>query len=110
MKINDYLHLHVNSPKVFYFTKTQEFVMQNKILSKKLIYPWDVGGYVKISQVDKELIINFIRNDKSKIKDFPTGWFYNFIKSEKIKAKWLMKIKEIYNLALGEYKILRGNK
>ncbi len=72
--------------------------MKNQIKNKNLVFPWDIKGYIQLSNKAKSEIIEFLINKhrfKSKIAntlDVPVYWFYNFKKSDKIDTFTFKKI------------------
>ncbi|MBU0457668.1 MAG: hypothetical protein ABH824_01955 [Nanoarchaeota archaeon] len=87
--------------------------MKNQIKFKKVVYPWDIKGYIEISDKDRKLIINQlfskVKNNKdiSKLINVPKYWFYNFSKSKKIRSTVLKSISE--NVNLSEINIIKFN-
>ena len=77
--------------------------MKNQIYKKNIIYPWDIKGYVKLSNKAKSKIIKFLVNkhrfksDISNTLNVSDYWFYNFLRNKKINAITLKKIVDLTN-------------
>jgi hypothetical protein len=95
------------------FSINKDLSMKKQIKSKKLVYPWNINGYVEISPKDKKIIINQLlrktknNKDLSELINVPKYWFYNFSKSKKIKSSVFKSI--IDNLDLAEINIIKFN-
>ena len=77
--------------------------MKNKIFIKNIVYPWDIGGYVKLPEECKNELIISLLNRYGKIKNInkalnlPEDWFNNLKRIDKIHTTALKKIVSITN-------------
>jgi|SRR3989344_1212656 len=72
--------------------------MKNKIYKKNIVYPWDILGYVKLSNKGKNKILKSLINkhrfksDIAKTLGVPDYWFHNFKRNDKIDTNTFGKI------------------
>ncbi|MBW2976317.1 hypothetical protein KY347_02620 [Candidatus Woesearchaeota archaeon] len=88
---------------LFDFSKGEGLIMKNQIKNKILVFPWDIKGYVELSNKAKTRIVNFLINnhrfksDITKKLNAPDYWFYNFIRNQKIDTHTFKKIVDMIN-------------
>jgi len=80
--------------------------MKNKNFNKNLVYPWDIKGYVKLSEYCKEELIRALLSKFKTVKGInenlnnPKYWFNNFKKSDKVNSKHLKKLASLSKINL----------
>ncbi len=83
---------------LFDFPKSGQ-IMENQ--NQNLVFPWDILGYVKLTDKAKDDIINLLTSSHrfkfhiAKTLNVPDYWFHNFTKNEKIDTQTFKKIVDL---------------